>query len=168
MIHESEFFVKGIFIQIDYNSTQVTDVQIRQLLRTLDLLPPGHLRQIPTITVGDRPPRGGGGSAHRGMPGGPYIRLNRTCFHSAWNRFHNYTLLHETGHIVDWAFHCMTHMRGSDRTGYNALLQHPHSGATQGPGEHFADGYADYYSGKRMSAARRNAIENSRAFHHQL
>lgn len=135
------------------------------LTGTLGRLWVHHLQLVPTITVGDRPARGGGGAAHSGMPGGPYIRLNRTCFQSSWNRRgYNYTLLHEVGHIVDWAFNCMQRMRREDNRGFRALIAHPHSGATQGWGEHYADGLADWYARKPMSDARRNAILFSRGF----
>jgi len=165
LVNESEFFVKGIFIEIDYDNTQVTDDQVRQLLQSLDLLPPSHLPHVPTITVGNRPAQGGGGSAHSGMPGGPYIRLNRSCFNSPWNSgSNNETLLHEVGHIVDWAFDCMRHMRIDNPAGYRALLRHPHRGRTQGPGEHFADAYAHHYMGRQMSNERRNALLTSRAY----
>lgn len=164
IIHESECFVHGIFIQIDYDNRQVRPDQIRQLLRTLELISPDHVQHVPTITVGNRPPGGGGGSAHSGMPGGPYIRLNKNCFNSSWNRgAFNETLLHEVGHIVDWAYECMTHMRRENRAGYNALLSHPHRGRTQGPSEHFADAYAAYHLGRSMSRTRREALLSSRA-----
>lgn len=165
LVHESEFFVNGTFIEIDYDNTQVSDDQVRQLLQSLDLLPPTHLPHVPIITVGNRPPQGGGGSAHSGMPGGPYIRLNRSCFNSSWNSGNNNeTLLHEVGHIVDWAFDCMRHMRIDNPEGYRALLRHPHRGRTQGPGEHFADAYAHHYMGRQISDERRNALLTSRAY----
>jgi len=135
------------------------------LTSTLERLCVQHLQIVPPITVGDRPERGGGGAAHSGMPGGPYIRLNRTCFQSSWNQHgYNYTLLHEVGHIVDWAFSCIQNMRREDNRGFRALIAHPHSGATQGWGEHYADGLADWYARKPMSEARRNAILFSRGF----
>ncbi len=164
IVDESEFFIHGRFIQIDYNNTQVRPDQIRQLLRSLERISPDHLQHVPTITVGNRPPGGGGGSAHSGMPGGPYIRLNKNCFNSSWNQgMYNETLLHEVGHIVDWAYDCMNHMRRENPAGYQALLNHPHRGRTQGPGEHYADAYAAYHLGRRMSHARREALLTSRA-----
>ncbi|MEO1994554.1 MAG: hypothetical protein ABGZ17_04695, partial [Planctomycetaceae bacterium] len=112
MIPESEMFVHGQFVDIVYDPDDVTDDNVRQLLRTVELMPAQHVRQIPRITVGNRPSQGGGGSAHEGMPGGPYIRLNKSCFDSRWNSgLHNYTLLHECGHIIDWAYGCMRTMR---------------------------------------------------------
>ena len=165
MVHESEMFVHGQFVDIVSDSPEVTDENIRQLLRTVELMPPPHVRHLPVITVGNRPPSGGG-SAHEGMPGGPYIRLSKKCFASRWNSgIYNYTLLHECGHMIDWAYGCMRTMRRADRAGYRALLNHPHSGRTQGPGEHYADAYADYLIGhRRMSSARRDALLNSTAF----
>ncbi len=144
------------------------EAKLRLLVETLKLLPVPHLRLLPNILVGNRPPRGGGGAAHAQMPGGPYIRLNISTFQSSWNRRgYHFTLLHEVGHIIDWAFGCMPTMRRRDAAGYQALLDHPHSGATQGPSEHYADGYADYMNllgRRRMSRARVNAIANSEAF----
>ena len=173
--------VKGIPIEIvgaDENgrgpgrTRRGSGMQVAQLLRSLDLLPPGHLRIVPRITVGERPPAsdhprsyGGGGSAHPGMPGGPYIRLNWRIFQAPWNSgMHSLTLLHEVGHIVDWGFQCMTTMRQQDPTGYRALLDHPHTGRTQGAGEHYADAYAAHFIGHQISDARRNAVLNSNAF----
>jgi hypothetical protein len=99
------------------------------------------------------------------MPGGPYIRINYRVFQAPWNQGpYNYTLLHEAGHIVDWAYECMQTMGTEDLTGYRALLAHPHSGRTQGPSEHYADAYADHFSGGRISEARQSALVNSRAF----
>ncbi|MBW1787813.1 MAG: hypothetical protein JRK53_14510 [Deltaproteobacteria bacterium] len=153
--------ISGVTIQID----GADEAQLEALTSTLGRLWVHHLQIVPPITVGDRPPRGGGGSAHSGMPGGPYIRLNRTCFQSEWNQHgYNYTLLHEMGHIVDWAFDCIRHMRREDLQGFRALIAHPHSGATQGWGEHYADGAADWYARKPMSEVRRNAILFSRGF----
>jgi hypothetical protein len=123
--------------------------EFSQLCRTLELMPAEHLRHVPTITVGDRPRRGGGGSAPPCEPGGPYIRLNRTIFNPDERPINtgafSYTLLHECGHIVDWAYACMVTMQREDPPGYQALLSHAHNGATQGPGEHYADAYADYF-----------------------
>jgi hypothetical protein len=153
--------ISGVTVQIN----GADDEQLEVLRSTLARLWVHHLQILPPITVGNRPARGGGGAAHSGMPGGPYIRLNRTCFESSWNQHgYNYTLLHEVGHIVDWAFDCMRHMRREDRRGFRALITHPHSGATQGWGEHYADGLADWYAEKPMSEARRNAILFSRGF----
>lgn len=147
-------------------------MQTAQLLRTLDLLPVGHLRLLPRITVGERPPSsgnpgsyGGGGSAHHAMAGGPYLRLNWRIFDAPWNRnMYNETLLHEVGHFVDWGFQCMTTMQREDRAGFDALVAHPHSGRTEGPGEHYADAYADHFKGRNMSAGRRRALLNSSGF----
>lgn len=137
----------GVSVRID--GVEPRGREIEQLERTLCLLPSMHLRALPTITVGDRPARGGGGSASPTMPGGPFIRLNRMIFDPVQRPVNagrlNYTLLHEVGHIIDWAFGCMATLAGSDPAGYAALLAHAHSGATQGPSEHFADAYADFF-----------------------
>ena len=118
MIPESEMFVNGHFVTIDYSEDDVTDENIRQLLQTLELMPDEHVWRLPVITVGNRPAEGGGGSAHEGMPGGPYIRLNKSCFSSSWNSGnYNYTLLHECGHIIDWSHGCMRAMRRANPTG---------------------------------------------------
>jgi hypothetical protein len=158
--------VKGVPVTINgLDETQPSDLpHLEQLERSLNLLPVAHLKHIPTIAVGNRPPRGGGGSANPSMPGGPYIRLNRNCFNSSWNQgSYNYTLLHEVGHIIDWAYRCMERMRRTDPRAYRVLLQHPHRGATQGPGEHYADAYADYFSGRRLGE-RLEPLRQSAAF----
>lgn len=64
----------------------------------------------------------------------------------------NYTLLHETGHIVDKRFGGIDWLRENHRTGLAAMLAHPHNGIKQGDGEHFADAYADYYNSDSHSA----------------
>jgi hypothetical protein len=131
-VDPSEFIVHGVQINMVYNADEVTDENIRQLLNTLALLPARHLAQLPTITIGARPRRGGGGSAHSEMRGGPYIRLNRGIFSRDWNQGpYNETLLHEVGHIVDWAFQCIRGLRSGDRQGYQALLADPHGGVTR-------------------------------------
>jgi len=153
--------ISGVTVQIN----GADESQMEALTSTLERLWVHHIQIVPPVTVGDRPARGGGGAAHSGMPGGPYIRLNRTCFQSAWNLHgYNYTLLHEVGHIVDWTFNCMQRMRREDNRGFRALIAHPHSGATQGWSEHYADGLADWYARKPMSDARRNALLFSRGF----
>ena len=143
----AKVIVHGVPLQVD--GVAPGGAELRQIAATLELLPPSHLRHLPTITVGDRPPRGGGGSAHAGLPGGPYLRLNRTVFDPRERPVNagafNYTLLHECGHLVDWAYGCMPWLRRYDPIGYAALLAHPHRGATQGEGEHYADAYADYF-----------------------
>jgi hypothetical protein len=142
--------------------------QMQQLRDTLALIPPAHLVRLPTITVGHRPSRGGGGAANSIMPGGPFIRLNVKCFDprtSPWNRLYNYTLLHEAGHIIDWSYNAMTLLRTANPEGFRALMGHPHRGATQGPSEHYADGYADYLLPTgRISGLRYDAIVTSAPF----
>ncbi len=162
--------VNGVNIEI---RGLAAGARLDQLLTTLRQLPFVHLVFIPPVTVGQRPPvnpgnprsYGGGGSAHAGMPGGPYIRLNVRTFDAPWNRgrFH-YTLLHECGHIIDWGFNCMDRMQQDRRHDYDILLAHHHRGRTQGPGEHYADAYADYFAGRPISAGRRAALLNSAAF----
>ena len=138
--------VRGVSVTI--NGLDAEPVKLENLRSTLAELPVAHLRVLPTITVGSRPARGGGGSAHAGMPGGPYIRLNSGIW-DGWrrrlNQRKNYTLLHETGHIIDWEYDCVSFLAANFPSGYSALLADPHSGATQGPGEHYADAYADYF-----------------------
>ncbi|MEO8088324.1 MAG: hypothetical protein ABI763_16000 [Bacteroidota bacterium] len=159
--------IKGI--QIKLNGIEENQPGFQQLVRTLNLLPHAHLRVFPTITVGDRPARGGGGSQPRSEPGGAFIRINRSCFNSSWNSGrYNETLLHEIGHIIDWEYNCMRVMSRNNPTGYNILLAHRHSGATHGASEHYADAYATYfkwgYSNSRMGA-RLQPLLTSEAFY---
>lgn len=162
--------VNGVNIQI--NGLEAGP-RLDKLAATLARMPFVHLVFVPPITVGNRPPvnphnprsYGGGGSAHRNMPGGPYIRLNVRTFDAPWNQGPlHYTLLHECGHIIDWGFGCMERMLSERRQDYDVLLAHVHRGRTQGPSEHYADAYADYIAGKPMSAGRRSALLNSAAF----
>jgi hypothetical protein len=158
--------VKGIQITID--GLEQNQPNFQQLVRTLNLLHPAHLRLLPTITVGNRPVRGGGGSQARSQPGGAFIRINSSCFNSPWNQgSYNETLLHEIGHIIDWEYNCMQAMRTNNPAGFQALMQHSHRGATQGPSEHFADAYATYYKWGHHSGrlgARRQPLLTSEAF----
>ncbi len=117
------------------------------------------------------------------MPGGPFIRLNRMVFDRRQRPVnagaYNYTLLHEIGHIIDWAYDAMSGLRSTDPDGYRALMAHTHVGATQGPSENYADGYADFFfrGGRRDRSSvphgwvlpqrmdrRLDAIIHSRAF----
>jgi hypothetical protein len=156
--------INGIPVVLAYD--RVTETNIRQFVTSLARLPVRHLQIMPRIEVGSRPfGSSGGGSSLSGQPGAPFIRVNRNCFTSSWNRGrYNYTLLHECGHIVDWTFHCMAIMNRRDRAGFDALMAHPHRGTTDGPGDHYADAYADYFCGKRISQQRRDALINSVAF----
>lgn len=163
--------ISGVPVTI-HGLDAATDERYRQLIRrTLLQLPTAHLQKLPPISFGNRPPRGGGGAAHAGMASGPFIRINVTSFQSRWNRGqHHFTSLHEVGHVIDWSYNCMPKIHVADQKGYQALLRHPHRGATQGPSEHYADAYADYFNNGRSTPnprtwpARMNAVVNSAAF----
>lgn len=82
--------------------------------------------------------------------------------------FYNYTVLHELGHAVDRAYRGMRWVRRNDRSGYRAMMRHPHPGdITTGAGEHFADAYADFFfysESERATDERMEALLASPAF----
>lgn len=124
--------------------------QLTQLVRTLKRLPVQHLQQVPPITVGDRPDtnHGGGGGSAAPCPACPrgYIRINRRVFDPAIREVNrgrvNVTLLHEIGHVIDWAYQCVANAAAEDR---QTLWFRGYDGHTHGPGEYFAVAYAQMY-----------------------
>jgi len=147
--------VKSIPVTVDFQRS-ITPVQREALLRTLNLLPPEHLDELPTIVIGDRPAGGAGGAVPPWGPGGPLIRIHVNRFGASFNSTYNLTLLHEIGHIMDYAYKCIPVPR---RTGHYFYQQSEHradlnlfrrraregwhEGDTQGENEI----YADLYSG---------------------
>lgn len=115
--------------------------QLTQLIYTLQRLPVQHLEHIPPITIGINPIDGGGYAFPGQYTGSPYgfIRLNYNIWDRRvrpWNIGHiNVTLLHEVGHVIDWAFQCTNNMSEVDR---QILFDPSYEGHTHGPGEHFA------------------------------
>lgn len=116
----------------------------RQLLSdTIALLPLGHIALLGTVEArrpGQPPVRGGGND-----PRARVIRLSAVSFGSQSDV--NLTFLHEMGHIVDAGFDCSRQVEQLARTpgplqnDAQALLDTPHIGTTQGPGERIADCY---------------------------
>jgi hypothetical protein len=143
--------------------------QLVQLIDTLRRLPRLHLEHVPPITVGMHPEGGGGGYAYPGQYAGqPYgfIRLHFGVFNAGerpWNRGRvNVSLLHEIGHVIDWAFQCTRHLGGADQ---RILYDPGYDGATHGPGEHFAQAYSKFYSDPpTLTEARQEVLLRSRAF----
>ena len=146
----------------------VSEAQITQLVQSLNRLPDEHLRRLPTITIKYFAEYAGGGSRlDRDEPENSFIRISHRCFQSSWNQpltEPNQTLLHEVGHIIDWTYGCMGYLRHNHREEYRALQAHPHSGRTQGAGEHYADAYKDYFVGSLLRGLRYDALMHSPAF----
>ena len=133
----------------------------------IDRIPEQHLRYVPTIAIGDRPVSGGGFSA--GL-----IRLNRRTFGAEHNRRYLFTLVHEIGHAVDRATHCVVRFQnttaetGAEWLAFRAIEYRGRNrfpaassvvdrggqpvGGTPRFGEHFAEGYAHLRcSGRHMT-----------------
>ncbi len=116
--------------------------QLRVILRTLELVPAPHLRLLspPGYVQVSRPgcaPRRGGGNGGESR----WVRLSAAAIGAHYNRHLNVTLLHEVGHVVDGAYGGMRWLQENDREGYRLLADTGHTGATQFPGERFADCY---------------------------
>lgn len=142
--------VKGVPVRFDFQRP-ITQPQQAVAVSTLQLLPADHLRRLPTIVVGDRPMRGGGGAVAPGQPGGPLIRINVQRFGDSLNAERNLTLLHEIGHIMDYSYNCIDvfyrlrenrpHLNLMRRLAQQGLYQ----GATQGEREIYADAYSGLF-----------------------
>ena len=144
---------------VEVRGLDLTHTQIARLQRTLQLLPPPHLRGLRYIRIRDRADYEGGSTnpTQRGWRRQEpderrfWVMIDIDSFDPRHRPINNrpngyhYTLLHEMGHVVDWSFNAMNWIRRHDRAGYQAMLAHPHSGITQGAFEHFADAYADFF-----------------------
>ena len=137
--------VRGVPIPVRISRVQTeppTGEQIRIILRTLEHVPVPHLRllsppgHIQVSRPGCAPRRGGGnGGLSR------WIRLSAAAIGADYNRTLNVTLLHELGHVIDSVYGGMRWLQDNDRDGYRLLAATGHTGATQFPGERFADCY---------------------------
>ena len=119
-----------------------TTEQLRIILRTLELVPPQHLGKLspPGHVQVSRPgcaPRRGGGNGGLSR----WIRLSAASIGADYNRTLNVTLLHELGHVIDSTYGGMRWLQENDPEGYRLLARTGHTGATQFPGERFADCY---------------------------
>lgn len=148
------------------NRLELSSDNLYQISRTLRRIPNRHLDQLNRIEIRQRPRAGGstnqvGGSNDR-IPRSDrryFVVLDIDCFASPWNTSSNglnYTLLHEMGHVVDWATGSFVWIRQNDPEGYRAIVARSHSGVTTGNQEKFADAYADlfYYRGQARSETR--------------
>lgn len=146
---------EATYTQIDNNRVELrthpdsppTPAQLDAVRAALRLIPPQHLLDfdqqggyIQFSREGCTPARGGG---HQPGPD-PWIRLSHACLSEDYNNTLNVTLLHEMGHIVDAEYGGMESLHTVDEEGYRLLADTKHAGATQGPGEAFADCYMIY------------------------
>ena len=153
------------------------DAQRRIIENTLSLLPQEHIRQIPRIVVGERVGpigtgniRQGGNSARSGPPELQRVEITIYALEHKLRRVGSeslevcFTLLHETGHWVDWN---LTILPPRDSEEYETLntwfAELEYSGATQGSGERAAEAYWRYFAG-RLPEEIRQIIDASPAF----
>jgi hypothetical protein len=167
-INGVDMMINGIDDNADY---------IDRLRRTLALCPAQHLAYIHHVTVRDRRDYEGGSTnwvSRRDHTAGLWIMIDIDSFNPRLREINNrppnffhYTILHELGHVVDLSYRSLRYIRRHDTPGYRVITQRAHRGITQGPGEHFADVYADYffYSEQEMPTdARMQAMLQSPAF----
>lgn len=145
---------------------ELSSENLRQIAYTLRRVPARHLDPLTRIEIRQRPRAGGStnmaGGTTRSTPRADrryFVVLDIDCFDSPWNNRANglnYTLLHEMGHVVDWATGSFTWIRQNDPEGYRAITARSHSGVTTGDQEKFADAYADllYYRGEDRAETR--------------
>ena len=112
------------------------------MVRSLSLVPPEHLRLIRGgILIGERPPLikrpNPDGTVRLISMGGSdrsenKIRLHYLIFTKSWNR-HNYneTVLHKTGHIVDWNLGCTGALRSRHQEVFAQLTSREYRGLTE-------------------------------------
>ncbi len=154
-----------------------------RLERTLQVLPSEHLRTLRYIEIRDRDEYAGG-STNRASHVCPttltgrhnyWIMLDIDSFDPLERRINNhpgglhYTLLHEVGHVVDWATDAFSWIRRNNREGYNLITARNHTSRfTNHAQEKFADTYADLFFYERRENQQRDrcveAILGSPAF----
>lgn len=146
----------------------VDPIAVRNLKRTLAIVPPAHraaLRRIdvvPPRNLGHGPNYAGGGS------GVGYPRLSELCFSRSHRRQNfpiNLTLLHEIGHVLETRFRCLRHLAREHPQHFRVLdaIPIPSSGRTHGPSEHYAIAYQKVIAGTATQEVK-DAVYASRAF----
>jgi len=153
------------------------DTQRRIIENTLSLLPQEHIRQIPRVVVGEKVgPIGtgsieqGGNSARSGPPALQRLEITTYALEHKLRRVGSeslevcFTLLHETGHWVDWNLTILPPRDSAEWETLNTwFAELEYSGATQGPGERAAEAYWRYFAG-RLPEEIRQIIDASPAF----
>lgn len=153
------------------------ETQLRIIENTLTLLPEEHIRQIPRVVVGERVgPIGtgrieqGGNSARSGPPELQRLEITVYALEHKLKRIGSeslevcFTLLHETGHWVDWNLTILPPRDSEEWETLNAWFEGlDYGGATQGPGERAAEAYWRYFAG-RLPEEIRQIIDASPAF----
>lgn len=105
------------------------------------LIPEAHRSLVDYVELrkqGQVPKQGGGSVRGAGI-----IRLSYACLRKNYNANYCSTLLHETGHHVDYNYRVEAFARSSGADGA-ALLNTRHEGATPGGSERIADCYMIY------------------------
>jgi hypothetical protein len=153
------------------------EAQRRIITNTLSLLPEEHIHQIPRIVVGERVgPIGtgrieqGGNSARSGSPELQRLEITTYALEHKLRRVGSeslevcFTLLHETGHWVDWNLTILPPRDSEEWETLNTwFAELDYSGVTQGPGERAAEAYWRYFAG-RLPEEIRTIIDASPAF----
>lgn len=172
--------VNGLTLEIRAagRGIEVTRDHGDRIAGTLRLVPVRHAALIHHIGIRDRADYEGGSTnrvSRRDPSAGLWIMLDIDSFDPRQRAINNrppdllhYTLLHELGHVVDAEYRGTRWVRRHERAGYRAMMAREHRGdITTGPGEHFADTYADFFfwrESEMATDARMTALLASPAF----
>jgi len=134
--------VKGVEIRLCVHPRHAPSPErIGMLERTLELLPTAHLWVLNyghiRLSHPEHIPHDGGGSDPAA-----WIRISARSLAAASN--FSPTLLHESGHVMDYHYHAMETLARTHPRLHKTLRETPHHGVTQFAGERFADCYMMY------------------------
>lgn len=158
--------------QIQTRGLALTTEQTDRIARTLNQVPPEHLRSLQYLSFRDRDapvldehrhPTGemrpyAGGSTSSVSRGWQALEPGERRFLividiDSFSPLHrpincqpgglHYTLLHELGHLVDWSYAAFAWIQANDPAGFATIAARAHTGITRGAQERFADVYAD-------------------------
>lgn len=151
-VNPQQITVNGATLTV-YNATAA---QITNITNTLRLLPTAHIRCIPMIIANRNGLANGGGTMWNANPQQRWIALSTESLTRQSNQRLNFTLLHETGHCVDYTFQIAT---TANRDALNQYLQSiNYRGHTTGAGEGIAESYWRYFTAPGQVPANMRAI----------
>lgn len=157
-VNPQQITVNGATLTV-YNANAA---QITNIVNTLRLLPTDHIRCIPMIIANRNGLANGGGTMWNADPQIRWIALSTESLTRQRNQRINFTLLHETGHCVDYTFHIAT---TANRAALSQYLQSIHyRGHTTGPGEGVAEAYWKYFTNAEIPPNMRAILEQSAAW----
>jgi hypothetical protein len=158
-VNPQQITVNGATLTV-YNATAA---QITNITNTLRRLPTAHIRSIPMIIANRNGLVSGGGTMWNADPQQRWIALSTESLNRQSNQQVNYTLLHETGHCVDYTFQIAT---TANRSALNQYLQSiNYHGHTTGAGEGIAESYWRYFTApSQVPANMRTILEQSTAW----